>query len=107
VNTKTEYCARCHGPHHRNRCRDCHALGRQYSMGRNAWGLRWHHDATCRYYVPRRYPDAEQEKHREAFGGKPWGDGYCPVTDEYSFECQHCWDAADRDNYGWMDDANA
>jgi hypothetical protein len=94
-----DYCVKCGGPHNRKRCRDCHAWGRSISMGRSGWTYRWVHDVGCSYYQPSHYPEAEQDKHREAFGGKAYSDGTCPVTGVVALECEHCWEAADRDDF--------
>lgn len=91
-------CIRCDGPHKPQRCTDCHAWGRPISMGRAGFAYRWHHDVGCSHYHPRYYPDAEQEHHREAFGGNPYTPGICPTTELPALECDHCWAAADRDN---------
>lgn len=92
-----ERCIRCDGPHKPQRCKDCHVYGRAISMGRAGFAYRWHHDVGCSHYHPRHYSVAEQEQHREAFGGKPTSDGYCGTTGELALECAHCWAAADYD----------
>ena len=94
-----DYCAKCGGPHKRQRCLDCHAWGVVYGMGRAGYAYRWNHNPGCSRYQARHYPVAEQDKHRESFDGNAYSDSYCPITGVLALECGHCFEAADRDDW--------